>query len=139
MFQKTQLNEIGLVVFAEGSVGVEQETCQLICGSKPKVPPPSLDQSKLITQPDIIRPRNVERTKKSTIIEVTDKQERERYRFGSSTLFRRHLFALWVVGPLHENSGTIFAAGKRRLVAQQNPLESRGPVCGFAVNSCIHQ
>ena len=77
MFQKTQLNEIGLVVFAEGSVGVEQETCRLICGSKPKVPPPSLDQSKLITQPDIIRPRNVERTNKSTIIEVTDKQERE--------------------------------------------------------------
>lgn len=75
--RKTQLNEIGLVVFAEGSVGVEQETCRLICGSKPKVPPPSLDQSKLITQPDIIRPRNVERTNKSTIIEVTDKQERE--------------------------------------------------------------
>ena len=78
IFQQTRLNEIGLVVFAEVSVGVEQETCRLICGSKPKVPPPSsLDQSKLITQPDIIRPRNVERTNKSTIIEVTDKQERE--------------------------------------------------------------
>ena len=35
------------------------------------------DRSKQITRPNILRPRNVERTHKSTKIEVTDKQERD--------------------------------------------------------------
>ena len=74
---------------------------------------------------------------KSTIIEVTDKQQRDTDLVQVHFFDGTYLLSGWSGNSMRTPGPYLLA--KDVWWPNRTPLDSRGPVCGFAVNSCIHQ